>query len=59
MMQAQESFDFAEEIFVAMFEDIRDNETDESFQKILSGFKLDRETVDAMITEYYEEVSNG
>jgi hypothetical protein len=59
ILYAKESLDLAIEEFAALIEEIRDNETEESFQNILLKFHLDRERVDAMIAEYQEEVNNG
>ncbi|MDR1252805.1 MAG: hypothetical protein LBK62_11680 [Treponema sp.] len=49
----------AQEELAALLEDVRDNETEEAFQAVLSKFKLDRKTVDIMIAAYQKEVSNG
>jgi len=59
MTEAWEDFLINKETVSALLEEIRDNETEESYKAIVEKIGFSVEDADSMIAVYREEVSNG
>jgi hypothetical protein len=59
MAAAWEDFLTFKDAVSVMLEDIRENETEESYKAIVNEVGFSKEDADAMIAAYQEDVSNG